>query len=359
MTKSVTTPARVALVGYGLAGSVFHAPLIAATAGLELAAIVTRDGERAAKARREHPDARIEPSLEAVLARAGEYDLLVVATPNRTHVPVTRAALRAGLHVVVDKPFAATAAEGRALIEDARAAKRMLSVFQNRRWDGDFLTLRELLESGTLGTPFRFESRFERWRPAPPVGWKNEGTAEDATGLLYDLGSHLIDQALQLLGPVATVYAEEDRRRPGTAVVDDAFLALTHLSGARSQLHVTSIAGENAARFRLLGSAATFTKSGLDVQEAALRAGARPGDPGWGEEPRERWGRLASGAEPTIVETKRGAYERYYAGVTTAVRDGAPPPVDPADSVAGLEIIEAAMRSAAERRVVMLSEGGR
>ncbi|HEX2778588.1 MAG TPA: Gfo/Idh/MocA family oxidoreductase, partial [Gemmatimonadaceae bacterium] len=235
---------------------------------------------------------------------------------------------------------------------EARSAGVLLTVFQNRRWDGDFLTVRDLLDRGVLGAPLRFESRFERWRPAAPAGWKNEGDPEDATGLLYDLGSHLIDQALQLFGPVAMVYAEEDRRRPGTHVVDDAYVALTHVSGVRAHLHVSSIVAEPAARFRVLGSDATFTKFGLDVQEAASREGARPGQSGWGEEPRERWGRLARGSETSVVETKRGAYERYYAGIAAALRGEAPPPVLPEEAVAGLEIIEAAMRSAAEGRVV-------
>ncbi|NUQ21446.1 MAG: oxidoreductase, partial [Gemmatimonadaceae bacterium] len=187
-----------------------------------------------------------------------------------------------------------------------------------------------------------------------PVGWKSASTAEDATGLVYDLGSHLIDQALQLFGPVATVYAEEDRRRAGAPVVDDATIALTHVSGVRSHLEVSSIVADPAPRFRVLGNDATFTKCGLDVQEAALRAGARPGDAGYGDEPRERWGRLARGEEVSVVETKRGSYERYYEGVVAALAGG-PPPVDPRDAVAGLEIIEAANRSAAERCVVTLS----
>ena len=351
--------ARVALAGFGLAGSAFHAPLIAATRGLRLAAIVTRDAERAAKARAAYPDAEVLRDVDAALARAGDFDLLVVATPNRTHVPFATAALRAGLHVVVDKPFAATAAEGRALIEEARRAGRLLSVYQNRRWDGDYLTVRDLLARGALGAPYRFESRFERWRPAPPAGWKNAGAAEDATGLVYDLGSHLIDQALQLFGAVATVYAEEDGRRPGTAVVDDAYIALTHSSGVRSHLQVSSIVAEPAARFRVLGAEATYVKFGLDVQEAALRAGARPGGAGFGEEPREQWGRLARGSEVSVVETKRGAYARFYEGMAAAMREGAPVPVDPRDAVAGLEIIEAANRSARERRVATPGEVGR
>jgi len=343
---------RVGLAGYGLAGSVFHAPLIAATPGMRLALIATSNAERAAAARREHRGAEIVADADALIARASELDLLVVATPNATHYRVASAALAAGLAVVVDKPFAATAAEGRALIEQARAARRMLSVFQNRRWDADFLTVRRLLAERALGDVYRVESHFDRWRPEPRVGWKNE--PEPGAGLLYDIGPHLIDQALLLFGPVATVYAEQRALRPATRVVDDAYLCLTHRSGVSSHLVMSLVVADGGPRFRVMGSAGTFTKFGLDVQEESLRAGLRPGDAKWGVEAESAWGRLSNGKEAHTIPTDRGAYEHYYQGVADALRTGGPPPVDPADSVAGLEIIEAANVSATERRVVAL-----
>jgi predicted dehydrogenase len=348
----VAPPIRVALLGYGLAGAVFHAPLIAAVDGLELAAIVTRKEERASRARREHPRAVLLGSAEGVWERAGELELVVVASPNRFHVQLARAAVAAGLGVVVDKPLAARAEDARALVREARERGLLLTVFQNRRWDGDFLTVRRLLEAGALGTVARFESRFERWRPELSGGWRESDEPEDAGGLLYDLGSHLVDQALLLFGPAAHVYAELDARRAGARTDDDTFVALTHESGVRSHLWMSAVAAQQGPRFRILGSAASFTKYGLDVQEDALRDGGDPRDPGWGREPEEQWGELSTGDEARRVETVPGAYLRFYEGVVGALRQGAPPPVDPDQVVAALEVLDAARLAAGERRVV-------
>ena len=347
-------PIRVALLGYGLAGAVFHAPLIAAVDGLALAAIVTQSEERRSQARREHPGAALLGSAEEVWERAGEVDLVVVASPNRFHVSLARAAVAASRAVVVDKPLAASADEARALVRDARERGVLLTVFQNRRWDGDFLTVRQLLEADELGTVARFESRFERWRPQLSGGWRESGEPEDAGGLLYDLGSHLIDQALQLFGPAAEVYAELNARRAGARTDDDTFVALTHESGVRSHLWMSAIAAQQGPRFRILGSAGSFTKSGLDVQEDALRDGGDPRDPGWGREPKEHWGELSTGDGARRIETVPGAYQRFYEGVVGALREDAPPPVDPDQVVAALEVLDAARLAAAERRVVLL-----
>ncbi len=348
---------RVGLIGFGTAGAVFHAPLIAAAPGLRLAAVVTSDPERAARARREHPGAEVVDSAARLFELRDRLDLVVVAAPNRFHVPLAEAALAAGLPVVVDKPLAASAAEARRLVAEARRRGLLLTVFHNRRWDGDFLTLRRLVESGELGRVTRLESRFERWRPEPKPGWRQSGDPADAGGVLYDLGSHLIDQALALLGPARRVYAELAAGYPGAAVDHDAFVALEHASGARSHLWASALAAHAGPRFRVLGTGAAWVKDGPDGQEAALREGWRPGDPGWGEEPEERWGRLGAGDRFEPVPLERGCWERFYAGVAAALRDGAPPPVDPADAVAGLEVIEAARRSAAEARVVELAPG--
>ncbi|HEX2203164.1 MAG TPA: Gfo/Idh/MocA family oxidoreductase [Longimicrobium sp.] len=347
---------RVGLIGYGLAGEAFHAPLIATTPEMRLAAVVTSDAERAARVRAAYPEAAVVGSAERLWERADGLDLVVVASPNRTHVPLARAALGAGLPVVVDKPLAATAAEARGLVEEARRRALLLTVFQNRRWDGDFLTLRRLLAGGALGTVHRFESRFERWRPEPKGGWRERGDPAEAGGVLYDLGSHLVDQALLLFGPVREVYAEVERRRPGVETDDDAYLALSHVSGVRSHLWASLVAPDYGPRFRVLGSRAAYVKHGLDVQEAALRGGARPG-PGWGEETLERWGRVGAEEAWMPIPTERGAYPVFYAGVAASLRYGGPPPVDPMDAVAGLEVLEAARRSAAEGAVVRLQGG--
>jgi predicted dehydrogenase len=347
-------PVRVGLIGYGLAGSVFHAPLIASSPQLRLSAIVTSDAERRTKALHDYPNTRVVDSADRLLEMAGDLDLVVVATPNRTHMPLARAALHAGLPVVVDKPFAPTAAEGRALVEEARREELFLTVFQNRRWDSDFLTVRQLVADGSLGSVYRLDSRFDRWRPKPKGGWREHSDPSEAGGLLYDLGSHLIDQALILLGPVVGVYAELDCRREGMPVDDDTFVALKHASGARSHLTMTVVAAQSGPRFHVLGSRAAYIKYGPDVQEEALKRGEKPTRAGWGEEPRERWGALGAGDDARPVRTLAGSYPAFYTGVAKALRDKTPPPVDPNDSVTGLEIIEAAQRSAAERRYVEL-----
>ena len=344
------SPLRVGLLGYGLAGSVFHAPLIATCPGLRLDAVVTSDAERQARVLRDHPRARALDRAEQVWAMAADLDLVVVATPNRFHVPLALAAIEVGLAVVVDKPFAPTAAEGHRLLAEARRRGVPITVFQNRRWDGDYLTVRRLLDEGALGRVSRFESRFERWRPSVGDGWRESGAAGEAGGALYDLGAHLIDQALQLFGPPTSVYAELDRRRPRAEVDDDAFVALTHASGTRSHLWISAVAPQLGPRMRVLGDRAGYTKYGLDVQEDALAGGARPGVDGWGEEPPERWGWAGVDGDLRQVRTERGRYEEFYAGVASALREGGPMPVDPADSIAVLEIIEAARSSASSGR---------
>jgi len=278
----------------------------------------------------------------------------VISTPNRSHVPLALAALDAGLPVVIDKPFAATAAEARRVLEAGRAKNLPVSAYHIRRWDSECLTLQDLIAGGALGQVLRFESRLERWRPEPKGGWKERGAPEEAGGLLYDIGSHLIDQALYLFGPVREVYAERDIRRSGVETDDDVFVALTHASGVRSHLWASLLAAMPGARMRVMGDRGAYVKRQGDMQEAALREGARPGGAGWGEEPPERWGILSDGTRQVAVPSRAGAYQSFYAAMVAALRDGTPVPVSEEDIVAGLAIIEAALRSAAERRVVPL-----
>ncbi|WP_433651916.1 Gfo/Idh/MocA family oxidoreductase [Micromonospora zamorensis] len=343
---------RVGLLGYGLAGRVFHAPLIAATPGLRLDAIVTRDPQRREQARQHFPGARLVDDADEFWRTPDALDLVVVATPNRLHVPMARAALAAGLPVVVDKPLAATAAEGRTLVDEATERGVPLTVFQNRRWDGDFLTARRLVEQGELGRVLRFESRFERFRPTIKPGWRELASPEEAGGALFDLGAHLVDQAVQLFGRVDRVYAEVDRRRAGAAVDDDAFVALTHANGVHSHLWMGAVTAQLGPRLRVLGDRAGYTTYGLDVQEAALHDGGRPDQPGWGEVPPERYGKLGVDGDLRPVPTEPGAYQSFYAQVAGALRDGAPMPVDPRDSVTTVELIELAHRSAVEGAVL-------
>jgi predicted dehydrogenase len=247
--------------------------------------------------------------------------------------------------VVVDKPLALSAAEGRALVEQAGGR---LTVFQNRRWDSDQLTLRRLLDSGSLGDVTRHESRFERWRPEPRTGaWRETRTPEEGGGVLLDLGAHLIDEALRLYGPATHVYAEIDSRRGGAAD-DDAFLALRHESGTVSHLRASAVTAAPGPRLRVLGSAGAFVVDEVDGQEDALRDGLRPGrDEPWGVEPPARWGRLVRGDEEEPVPSEPGAWPAFYSGVERWLRCGGEPPVDPADAVRVLEVVEAARGSVA------------
>ncbi|MGW7405914.1 Gfo/Idh/MocA family protein [Streptomyces sp. NPDC054833] len=352
------TPLRVGLVGYGLAGSVFHAPLIAAAEGLALDSVVTSNPERQEQARAEFPDVRLATAPDELFDRADELDLIVIASPNKTHVPLATAALKAGLPVVVDKPIAGTAAEARALAALAEERGLLLSVFQNRRWDNDFLTVRRLISHGELGDVWRFESRFERWRPQPKGGWRESGDPTEIGGLLYDLGSHVVDQALVLFGPATQVYAETDIRRPGAETDDDTFIAVTHASGVRSHLYVSATTAQLGPRFRVLGSRAGYVKYGLDPQEAALREGLRPG-PQWGAEPESLWGRLGSGESPLTgggdpVPTLPGDYPAYYAAVAAALTGAGPNPVTALEAAAALDVLEAARRSARDGVAVTL-----
>ena len=315
------------------------------------------------------------PDAGALFARADTHDLVVVAAPNREHAPLGLAVVEAGLHLVVDKPLAASVADAERLEEAAASRGVVASVFHNRRWDGDFLTLKRLVSEGSLGEPVRLESRLDRWRPEVDVSkWREGGAPEEAGGLLFDLGPHLIDQALDLLGPARSVYAEVRALRPGAEVDDDVFLGLEHASGVRSQLWATMLAAQPGPRLRVLGSRAAYVKWGLDVQEEALRAGARPGDPGFGEEPPEAWGLLGTEEDAQPVQTEPGRYVGFYERMEQAVRavaspaaepptDAAPaappvppaaPPVPLAAGIATLRVIEAARASAAQRVVVPL-----
>lgn len=344
---------RVGLVGYGLAGRVFHAPLITTTAGLELVSVVTADPRRRRQAEAELPGVGILASPDELWARASDHDLVVVASPTGTHAPVASAAVDAGLAVVVEKPLAPQVSPARALVERAATAGVMLTVFHNRRWDAEHLTLRRLVGDGALGEVTRYESRFERWRPERNRGaWREELAATDGGGVLLDLGVHLVDQARHLLGPVTHVYGEVAARRGGAD--DDVFLALGHGSGARSHLWASAVCAAPGPRLRVLGSAAGYVVEHLDPQEDMLRAGRRPDEPGFGVVPPERWGRLVRGDAGEPVPSEPGRWSGFYEGVVRAVRDGGPPPVDPADALVTLEILEAARRSATENAVVTL-----
>jgi scyllo-inositol 2-dehydrogenase (NADP+) len=342
----------VALVGYGLAGRVFHAPLIEATPGLRLATVVTSNEQRVAQVNADLPGTEVIGDVAAVWHDADEYDLVVVATANVAHEPLARAALEHGLNVLVDKPLAKDVHAARALVDLAGRHHRQLHVFQNRRWDSDFRTMRALVEDGALGRVHRFESRFERWRPEPVGAWRESAEAAEMGGLLYDLGAHLVDQAVQLLGPVESVYAEMRPVRDPDAADDDTFVALRHHSQAVTHLWASSVAAHLGPRLRVLGSRGAYVVDGLDSQESRLRAGERPG-PGWGEEPPEHWGRLLPSGE--VIPSLPGAWPDYYRAVERSLRGAGHPPVEIDGVLSAIAVLDAARESASRGCVVRLS----
>jgi predicted dehydrogenase len=358
MLLDPTAPVRVGLIGFGLGGEVFHAPLVDADPDMRLVTIVTSDPERQGRARARYPSTRVVDRVDGLWETAADHDLVIVCTPNVAHVPLGAAALEAGLSLVVDKPLAASSADGRTLVELAAERGLLLSVFQNRRWDGDFLTLRRLVAQDALGAVIRFESRFERWRPEHDAAeWRERGSPEEAGGLLWDLGSHLVDQAIQLFGRPTHVYAEVELRRPGVEADDDVFVALAHPGGVRAHLWASATAAILGPRFRVLGQRGAFEKRGLDPQEEALAGGARPGGPGWGVEPEELWGLLSDGRSERRVPTEPGDYPAFYRGIVESLRTGAQPPVDVGDPIEGLEVLEAARESSRTGAVVALERG--
>ncbi|OSZ66846.1 oxidoreductase [Sphingomonas sp. IBVSS2] len=334
---------RTGVIGYGLGGMAFHAPLVAAVPELELAAVAT---SRADRVHERYPDVAVT-TPDALLADPS-IALVVITTPNDTHAPLARRALEAGKHVVIDKPFATSLADGEALVALAKAKGLLVSAFHNRRWDGDFRTVRKLLDSGVLGEVMLAELRWDRFRPALAQAWKEDPGA--GAGILADLGPHLIDQALQLFGAPEALYADIAVQREGGRTDD--YFEITLFQGPR---RVTLSAGRlfvtPRPRFWLHGTRADFSKHGLDPQEARVKDGARYTDPAMGDEEPQFHGTLThaeGGSE--IVPTETGDYRGYYAGIAQAIADGAPAPVSGEDAVLGLRIMEMARESAREGR---------
>ena len=346
------SPVRVAVIGYGLGGSVFHAPLISVTEGLALDAIVTSNPQRQEAARTRYRDARIVSNVEELFRGNHGLDLAVVTVPNAAHVAVAETVLLAGVSAVVDKPVAPSSADAERLGVLARENGLRVIPYHNRRWDGDFRTLKALIETGRLGQLWRLESRFERWRPEPESrSWKRD-PSEAAGGILYDLGPHLIDQAIVLFGQPSSVYAELAGRIG--SLDDDVFVALEYPGGLSVHMWASSKAAQLGARFRALGSTSGYVKFGLDVQEDALREGHVPTEPGWGTEPEAAWGQVGTIEGTEAVQTMPGAYQEFYAAVAETFLKGAPPPVSLGDAVTGLKVIEAAHMSAAKGQAISL-----
>lgn len=330
------TDVRYAVIGYGVAGSAFHAPLIATTPGARLTAVVARSAAARAAVGERYPGTAVVPDLGS-LADLG-IDVAVVATPNHTHAEIATALIGAGIAAVVDKPLATDVADAGRLIDTAEREGVALTCYQNRRWDGDFATLRRLVADGRLGRVHRLESRFERWRPSVKSGWKEQ--PGPGTGVLWDLGPHVIDQAIVLLGPVSEFRGWTRLLRADALVPDDAFVELHHESGAVSQLWVSAVTAAPGPRFRVLGDRAAYVKDGLDPQEDALRSGAQPGQGEWGVEPPAQAGLLIAGEMVEPVATLPGDYPEFYRRLTEYLHGEGALPVDPRDSLAAIEVIE-------------------
>jgi predicted dehydrogenase len=347
---------EVGLIGYGFAGRAFHAPVISAVPGLHLAAILQRSGNEAAE---KYPDVRIVRNMEELLANR-EIRLVVIATPNDTHYELARQCLMAGRDVVVDKPFTTTLEEARALVQFANDRGRLLTVYQNRRYDGDFQAIRKLVEEGTLGRIVRFETAYDRYRPQlKPGTWRESSRA--GSGILFDIAPHLIDHALVLFGLPEAVTADVRNERENAAA-DDAFDIMFHYPrGMRAVLRSSILAAAPRPRFVLHGTQGSFVKQTFDPQEANLRRGYIPAAKAWGAEPEESWGVLTVPAGDTFTQRRIPSaacdYRDYYANVRDALLGKAKLAVTPEWSVNVMCLLEMARESGERRRTIARDSG--
>lgn len=336
---------RVALLGFGYAGRVFHAPLISTTPGLSLAVIGSRQEE---SVRSTYPGVEVVSDPVAAV-RHRDVDLVVIATPNDTHAPLAEWALRAGKHVVVDKPFTITLAEARALAVRAAEAERHLSVFQNRRWDSDFQGIRREIAAGRIGEVVEFRSEFSRFRPEVRDRWRER--PGPGSGMWYDLGPHLIDQALVLFGLPETIQADLQVQRRGGSTVDW-FHTVLGYGRTRVVLESSMLATDSATRFLVRGTSGSLTKRGGDLQEVQLKAGETPGSAGWGRDPDPLLFVAAEGEAPTEIAVPAGDWRGYYASVRDAVRGERELAVTPSQAITVMAVIEAGMQSSSDGRVI-------
>ena len=329
---------RVGLVGYGFAGKTFHAPLIRTVGGLDLVAVVSSDAERV---RTDLPEVTVWPSTEAMVTDAS-VDLVVISTPNDTHAPLAKTALAAGKHVVIDKPFALNLDEARDLIRVAEQAGLTLSVFHNRRWDSDYLSVKAAIEAGAIGRVVHFESRIERFRPSVRDRWRER--SGPGSGLWFDLGPHLVDQALQLFGLPDTVSADLANLRDGAQTDDWANVRLVYPDN-RVVLQCGLLCAGGAPRFLIHGTTGSLVKSNADRQEAQLLDGMAPGEPGWGDDP-DALVHFSSDGERHLSAASRGDQRRFYVDLAATLLRNTPSSVRPIECLAVMAVIEAGSASA-------------
>lgn len=337
----------VGLLGYGLAGSVFGAPVIRAVPGLAITKVMTTRVDDVA---RDLPHAHVVATADEIFTDPA-IELVVVATPNPTHLDLARRALEAGKHVVVDKPMTTTVAEADELIAVAAARARILSVYHNRRWDNDFLTLRSVIDAGRLGHISSYEAHYDRFRPAIKPGWRER--PQPGSGSLFDLGSHLIDQALTLFGLPQTVTADVIAQRPD-ARVDDYFHVILGYRDRRAILHGSTIVREPGPHFAVHGDGGSFLMYGMDGQEADLKAGRRADTADWGRDGAATATYVAADGTRETIPALPGAYPAYYAGIAAAIEGTGTVPVTAQAARDVIAVIECAARSAAERRTIAL-----
>jgi scyllo-inositol 2-dehydrogenase (NADP+) len=339
---------EVGLVGFGLAGRAFHAPVIRAVPGLHLAAILQRSGTEAAE---KYPDVRIVRTLDELLAMP-EIRLVVIATPNETHYPFARQCLEAGRDVVVDKPFTTTLEEAVSLAQFAKGANRLLTVYQNRRYDGDFQAIRALVTAGTLGRIVRFETSYDRYRPQlKPGAWRE--TSRPGSGILFDIAPHLIDHALVLFGLPEAVTADVRTERENAAADDSFDITLHYSKGMRAVLRSSILAAAPRPRFVVFGTQGSFVKETFDPQEMNLRRGYIPADKPWGFEPEENWGVLTVPAGDSFEQRRIPSvpcdYRDYYANVRDAILGRAELAVTPEYALDVMRMLELALASGQKR----------
>ncbi|MBD1876125.1 oxidoreductase [Nodosilinea sp. FACHB-131] len=344
---------RVGLIGYGMAARTFHVPVIQSVPHLQLTKVVTR-----------HQDPSLDrnPSVEVVqdaaaLLQDEMIDLVVIATPNRSHFDLASQSLLANKHVVVEKPFTTSSAQAQQLIDLAHRQNRLISVHHNRRWDGDFQTIKQLLSTNLLGRLVEYEAHYDRFRNfSRPNAWREE--AGEGSGILFDLGSHLIDQAQVLFGLPQMVTADLRVQRDFAQAIDNFDLTL-HYDGLKVILKGGMLVRGPEPHFILHGTAGSFVKYGMDPQEEALKRGLTPAEPGWGEEPKERWGMLDTQIDGLHVEgqveTLAGSYQAYYQNVADAIAGRAELAVKPEESRDTIRIIELAMQSNEQKCTLPLS----
>lgn len=339
---------KVGVVGFGLAGKVFHTAVVDVTPGLELACVVQRRGDEAA---RQYPGVKVARSVEEMLEDES-IGLVVIATPSHSHYELAKQCLNQQRNVVIDKPFTLTSAEAVGLIRMARERKLLLTAYQNRRWDGDFQTVRQVLAGGELGRVVSYESHFDRYRERPRLEvWRESGAA--GGGTLFDLGPHVVDQALKLFGAPATIMASVRTERQN-AVVDDAwdiFLEYERPHPMTALLRATTTACIPGPRYVVHGTKGSYTKWGLDPQEEQIKAGIAFAAPGFGEEPESAWGEVrVCGGETRRVPTLKGDYRGFYANVRDALLGRAEPEVKPEQAWRTTRLIELARESSAQGR---------